>query len=99
MNEVIKVQMAVARHSDDIEIQEEDINYENETTRRSEAEGLYESLNLQKIDNAVYGDLQTKRGKDRKKIKESGKATVTQSSRYLGQQIYKLLHSYICYFF
>ena len=52
--------MAEARHSDDTEFQE-DIDYENETTitaRRSEAEGHYESLDLQKIDNAVYGDLQ-----------------------------------------
>ena len=77
MNEVIKVQMAVAQHSDNIE--EEDINYENESTftaRRTEAEGHYESLDLQNKDDAVYEDLPTKREKDLQKLLQSGKLTV-----------------------
>ena len=82
MNEVIKVQMAVARHSDNIELQEEDTNYENETTitaRRTEAEGHYESLDVQNKDDAVYEDLPTKKEKDLQKMLQSGTVTVTKT--------------------
>ena len=78
MNEVIKVQMAVARHSDNIELQEGDPDYQNDTTitaRRTEAERVYESLDLQKIDDAVYEGLPTKKEKDLQKLRQSGKIT------------------------
>ena len=61
--------MAVARHSENIEVQDEDEGdtiYNNDTvtaTRTSveiSEEGHYECLDLNKMDNAVYGDLRNK---------------------------------------
>ena len=82
--------MAVARHSENIEVQDEDQDdpiYQNETTvtaRRTKVEmseeGHYESLDLQKIDNAVYGVVQTKKEKG-----PSGKITETSSQRFAMQ--------------
>ena len=80
--------MAVANHSDNIELEEEDTIYANEATitaRRIEGEsateGHYERLNLQNTDNAVYEGLQikTKKEKDLEKILRSGKITVTET--------------------
>ena len=84
MNEVIKVQMAVAQHSDNIE--EEDINYENESTiaaRRTEAEGLYESLDLQNKDDTVYEDIPIKREKDLQKLLQPGKSNAIKTCFYI----------------
>ena len=83
--------MAVAtRHSDSIEVQVEDKDdniYANETTvtaRRTNVkmsvEGHYESLDLTKKDDAVYEDLRskTRKGKGRRKKRQSGKITETK---------------------
>ena len=73
--------MAVAfNHSENIEVHD----YENETTvtaRRTNTqmseEGHYESLDLQKMDDAVYEDLRSKTRKAKRppKKRQTGKST------------------------
>ena len=88
--------MAVANRSDNIELEEEDPNYENDTTitaRRTEGEssteGHYERLNLQNTDDAVYEGLhiKTKREKDLEKRHRSGEIIVTETNKNNHQRI------------
>ena len=70
--------MAVARHSDKIEVQDE-TDYENDTTVTARTdvdmsvEGHYESLT--KKDDAVYEDLRPKTKKAKGKKQQFGKIT------------------------
>ena len=86
----IEVMAVATRHSDSIEVQVEDKDdniYANETTvtaRRTNVkmsvEGHYESLDLTKKDDAVYGDLQPKTRKTIGRPKKQQPGKITESN-------------------
>ena len=73
--------MAVARHSENIDLQEEDHIYENRTTITVRGIHVEKSVDghhgLQEKDDAIYDDLQTKEEYDLRMILQSGEINVT----------------------